>query len=157
MVKKIFAVLSSFPGGASLVLAESLSAGLCASTIAQVPGASKYLWGAFVCYTNKSKEKLLGVSSDLLKRHGAVSGEVVCALAEGALSRSSADFAIALSGEAGPRGMEAPVGDVWLAFVARNGNTEIQKLKLRGRRNSIRRQAVYRALKNFLCFLNSCV
>jgi len=106
----------------SIVTAESCTAGRLTTVLSQVPGASDHLHGGFVTYTKAHKAKALGVSSELLSRRGAVCGEVAVAMAEGALLRSPATLAVAITGVAGPDSDEDgnPVGLVCIA-VARNG------------------------------------
>lgn len=101
-----------------ITTAESCTGGLIASMLTQVAGASAFFEAGFVTYSNKMKTKLLGVPELLINKHGAVSQEVVIAMAQGALKNSSADLAIAVSGVAGPDGGsdEKPVGTVWIAW-----------------------------------------
>lgn len=98
--------------------AESCTGGLIASMLTREAGASASFEAGFVTYSNAMKSKLLGVPEQLLMKYGAVSQEVVIAMAQGALEKSSADLAIAVSGIAGPDGGsdEKPVGTVWLAW-----------------------------------------
>lgn len=105
-----------------ITTAESCTGGLIASMITQVPGSSALFEAGFVTYSNSMKSKLLGVPEQLLVEHGAVSEEVVIAMAQGALERSSADLAIAVSGIAGPEGgsEEKPVGTVCIAWGNKN-------------------------------------
>jgi nicotinamide-nucleotide amidase len=105
-----------------ITTAESCTGGLIASLITQVPGSSAFFEAGFVTYSNKMKTKMLGVPEELLNKHGAVSQEVVIAMAQGALENSSADLAIAVSGVAGPDGgsNEKPVGTVWLAWGSKD-------------------------------------
>ena len=104
--------------GASLTTAESCTGGLIASMLTRVPGSSDCFHAGFVTYSNAIKQSVLGVNEETLAAHGAVSEEVVREMAEGALRRSGADYAIAVSGIAGPDGgtVEKPVGTVWLAW-----------------------------------------
>jgi nicotinamide-nucleotide amidase len=108
--------------GATLATAESCTGGHLVNRLTNVPGASKVFLEGFVTYSNRSKSDLLGVPADLISTHGAVSEEVVRAMAEGALRKSGATFALATTGIAGPDGgtPEKPVGTVWLA-LARDG------------------------------------
>jgi len=101
-----------------ITTAESCTGGLIASMITREAGASALFEAGFVTYSNAMKTKLLGVSEQLLNEHGAVSKAVVIAMAQGALARSSADLAIAVSGIAGPDGgsEDKPVGTVWIAW-----------------------------------------
>jgi nicotinamide-nucleotide amidase len=106
----------------SIVTAESCTAGQLANVLSHAPGASKHLHGGFVTYTKANKTKALGVSGELLDRRGPVCGEVAVAMAEGALLRSPATLAVAVTGVAGPESDEHrnPVGLVCIA-VARHG------------------------------------
>lgn len=101
-----------------ITVAESCTGGLIASQITAIPGSSAVFEAGFVTYSNDMKEKLLNVPAKTLIDHGAVSKETVLAMAKGALARSNADFAIAVSGIAGPDGgtKEKPVGSVWIAW-----------------------------------------
>ena len=101
-----------------ITTAESCTGGLIASMLTQVAGASAFFEAGFVTYSNNMKTKLLGVPEQLLNKYGAVSQEVVIAMAQGALEKASADLAIAVSGIAGPGGGsdEKPVGTVWIAW-----------------------------------------
>ncbi|MFT7006495.1 MAG: nicotinamide-nucleotide amidase [Colwellia sp.] len=101
-----------------ITTAESCTGGLIASLLTNEAGASTSFEAGFVTYSNHMKTQLLDVSNTLLDQHGAVSEEVVMAMAQGALDKSSADFVIAVSGIAGPAGgsIEKPVGTVWIAW-----------------------------------------
>jgi nicotinamide-nucleotide amidase len=114
---------------ATLATAESCTGGLLANRLTNVPGASAVFLEGFVTYSNRSKTDLLSVSPDLITTHGAVSEEVVRAMAEGALRKSRATFALATTGIAGPDGgtPEKPVGTVWLALARDGGETEVWK------------------------------
>jgi nicotinamide-nucleotide amidase len=105
--------------GRRLGLAESCSGGLLASRITALPGASAYLAGGVVAYSNEAKTGLLGVDPQLIERHGAVSPQVAEAMANGALQRFEADVAVSITGIAGPEGGsdEKPVG--YVCFNAR--------------------------------------
>ncbi len=105
-----------------ITTAESCTGGMIASLLTNEAGASTCFEAGFVTYSNNMKTTLLDVSKKLLAQHGAVSEEVVLAMAQGALKKSSADFVIAVSGIAGPDGgsMEKPVGTVWLAWGHKN-------------------------------------
>ncbi|SRR5579884_1194001 len=109
----------------SIVTAESCTAGRLAALLSQAPGASDCLHGGFVAYTKANKTVALGVSSELLRRKGAVCPEVAVAMAEGALARSPADVAVAITGVAGPDRDEDgnPVGVVCIAVARRGGRT----------------------------------
>ena len=113
----------------TVVTAESCTGGLLACRLTNVPGASAVFLEGFIVYSNESKSELLGVSPELISDHGAVSGEVVLSMAEGALRRSGASYALATTGIAGPGGgtLEKPVGTVWLALSAQGQETEVWK------------------------------
>ena len=108
--------------GLTLATAESCTAGLAAKLLTDVPGSSAWMERGFVTYTNAAKVELLGVPEALLAEHGAVSEPVAEAMARGALERSPADLAIAITGIAGPDGgtTEKPVGTVCLAWGDRS-------------------------------------
>jgi nicotinamide-nucleotide amidase len=104
----------------TLTLAESCTGGLIANKITNVPGASAVFLGGVVSYSNSAKEKFLGVRAETLKRHGAVSEAVAREMAEGARKKFGADFAIAVTGIAGPTGgtKAKPVGTVFIGLVS---------------------------------------
>lgn len=108
--------------GATVTTAESCTGGLIASLLTRVPGSSEGFHAGFVTYSNAIKQSVLGVREGTLARHGAVSEEVVREMALGALQCAGADYAIAVSGIAGPDGgtAEKPVGTVWLAWGDRD-------------------------------------
>ncbi len=102
--------------------AESCTGGLIASKLTEVSGSSNSFEAGYVTYSNTMKTAMLGVPENVLQQHGAVSEAVVIAMAKGALLKSNADIAIAVSGIAGPSGGSAdkPVGTVWLAWGSIN-------------------------------------
>lgn len=108
--------------GNTVVTAESCTGGDIASRISSVPGCSSYYKGSVVAYSNEIKTNVLNVPSDLIVQFGAVSAEVVEAMAVGAKDLLQSDFAIATSGIAGPSGgtVEKPVGTVWIAVAYDN-------------------------------------
>jgi len=115
--------------GLSISTAESCTGGLLASRLTDVPGSSKAFNQGFVTYSNQSKHELLSVSEALLAEHGAVSEVVARAMAEGASLRTNSDFALALTGIAGPDGgtTEKPVGTVFIAMSERSKPTVCEK------------------------------
>ncbi|MDR0452332.1 MAG: CinA family protein [Treponema sp.] len=130
--------------GLKVVLAESCTAGLASSLLAEVGGASGALWGSYVVYTPEAKRAMLGLESAVLEKYGAVSRETALAMAEGALRRSGADIAAAVTGLAGPEGDGSgkPVGTVFIAGVCRAGGpAETREYRFAGSRNSIRLEA----------------
>jgi nicotinamide-nucleotide amidase len=108
--------------GATLTTAESCTGGLIASMLTRIPGASDGFQAGFVTYANNIKHAVLGVDNAVLATEGAVSEPVVQQMALGAMERSGADYAIAVSGIAGPEGgtQDKPVGTVWLAWGSPN-------------------------------------
>jgi nicotinamide-nucleotide amidase len=138
--------------GVKLASAESCTGGLIAAACTAVAGSSDWFERGFVTYSNEAKSEMLGVSPALLAAHGAVSLEVARAMAEGALTHSRAQLAVAVTGIAGPGGATPgkPVGTVWLA-VARIGKaTQCQLLQLTGDRSSIRDSTVHHALQRLI-------
>ena len=121
--------------GKKLSLAESCTGGLIASRITDISGASEVFTHGFVTYSNHAKQQLLGVNEVLLETHGAVSKEVALAMAEGALARSRADIAVAVTGIAGPTGgsESKPVGTVWIALATPRKRFAIKKFHPQGR------------------------
>ena len=112
----------------TLALAESCTGGNLAHRVTNVPGASAVFLGGVVSYANDVKEKFLGVRAETLQQHGAVSEAVAREMAEGARKKFGADFAIAVTGIAGPSGgtKEKPVGTVFVALAASAG-TEVKQ------------------------------
>ena len=113
--------------GSTLATAESCTGGLLANRITNVPGASAVFLEGFVTYSNEAKSALLGVPAELIAAHGAVSPEVVRAMAEGALQKSGARFVLATTGIAGPDGgtPDKPVGMVWLALAEKGSEITV--------------------------------
>lgn len=112
--------------GLRLATAESCTGGLVAAALTEIPGASDVFERGFVTYSNEAKRDMLGVPSPLIERHGAVSAEVARAMAQGAIDRSDADIAVAVTGVAGPGGgsVEKPVGLVHFACAQRGGTVD---------------------------------
>jgi nicotinamide-nucleotide amidase len=133
--------------GLRLATAESCTGGMVAERITSVPGASDVFAGSVVTYSNALKQHLLGVSDDLLERHGAVSAEVAAAMASGARIHLGADVAVAVTGIAGPDGgtPEKPVGLVYLHTASPDGERG-RELNLPGEREQIRRRSTVASL-----------
>jgi nicotinamide-nucleotide amidase len=112
----------------TLALAESCTGGYIANRITNIPGASAVFLGGLVTYSNESKQTFLGVNATTLRLHGAVSEPVAREMAEGARTRTTADFALAVTGIAGPSGgtAEKPVGTVFIGFATPEG-TRVQR------------------------------
>ena len=134
--------------GATLATAESCTGGLVAAACTELAGSSDWFERGFVTYSNAAKVELLGVPPALIAAHGAVSAEVALAMADGALAASSAGFAVAVTGIAGPGGGSElkPVGTVWLAVAQRGLPPRAELLNARGDRSAIRAAAVDHAL-----------
>ena len=118
LLSKAEALLKNYRrAGLTVVTAESCTGGLIGACLTEIAGSSDMVERGFITYSNEAKTDVLGVSVDLIAAHGAVSAEVVLAMAEGALAHSSADAAVAVTGIAGPGGgtAEKPVGLVFLA------------------------------------------
>ena len=133
--------------GKTVACAESLTGGMLASRLVDVPGASSVLGEAYVTYSNEAKMRLLGVSKDTLRQFGAVSAQCAREMAEGARRASGADFALSTTGIAGPDGgtPEKPVGLVYVGVASANG-CEAQEMHLRGERDWIRELTCVNAL-----------
>ncbi|HXF53491.1 MAG TPA: CinA family protein [Hyphomicrobiaceae bacterium] len=133
----------------TLATAESCTGGLLAGLLTEIAGASDVLERGWVTYSNEAKVEELGVEPALIAAHGAVSAEVAQAMAVGALDRSSADVAVAITGIAGPSGgtAEKPVGLVHLAALRRGRSPRHRELRLGniGRRQ-VRHQSIEAAL-----------
>jgi nicotinamide-nucleotide amidase len=129
--------------GHRLGLAESCSGGLLAARITDVPGASAYMAGSVVSYSNEAKAELLGVDPALIERHGAVSPEVAEAMARGALERFGADVAVSITGIAGPDGgtEEKPVGYVCFNARLADGTAIAREPVIPGGRADIRERS----------------
>jgi len=133
--------------GATLVVAESCTGGLVASRITDVPGSSRYFQGGYVTYSNELKQQLLGVPTEIIQQHGAVSEECAQAMAEGARKGSGADYALAVTGIAGPDGgtPQKPVGRIYIA-VADEQETICQQFDWPGTRSQFKQRTSQMAL-----------
>jgi PncC family amidohydrolase len=118
--------------GKKIAFAESCTGGLLMSSLTKFPGASSYMLGGIVCYSNEVKENLLNIESSLLKEFGAVSKECALAMAENLEKLSNSDIAIAVTGILGPSGFtpDKPVGTVWLAIKLKNQEPFSEKIPL---------------------------
>ena len=132
----------------TLATAESCTGGLIAHRITNVPGASKTFLGGVVAYSNEVKRIFLGVRTKTLSRHGAVSAAVAREMAVGAREKFGADFAIAVTGIAGPGGgtKSKPVGTVFIALADGSGTVLERKMYPSGR-VLFKRDTANRALK----------
>ncbi len=133
--------------GKTLATAESCTGGMIGQMITAVPGSSSYYLGGMITYHNNLKMSLLGVSEDLLKQHGAVSEPVARAMAQGCRARTGADYALSVTGIAGPDGgtAEKPVGLVHIA-LAHAGGTEHMRYAFPSSREIVRLRASLSAM-----------
>lgn len=137
--------------GKKVTIAESCTGGLIASFITRQSGSSTVFDGSLVTYSNRLKSNWLAVDTSILEKNGAVSEEVVNEMSEGALNVSDADYAISVSGIAGPDGgnQEKPVGTVYICVRSRH-KIQTQKMQLKGDRNYIQDQSALYAIKMLL-------
>ena len=137
--------------GTMIVTAESCTGGLVAGAITSIAGSSGWFERGFVTYSDLAKEQQLGVASSTIERFGAVSEETAKAMAQGAVRGSVAQWAVAVTGIAGPDGgsPDKPVGTVWFAWA---GPDHLQALKRQfdGDRAAVRRASVQVALEGLI-------
>ena len=139
-----------------LATAESCTGGMIAAACTDLTGSSNWFERGFVSYSNEAKTELLGVDAALIARCGAVSEEVVRAMAQGALQHSHAQVAVAVTGVAGPTGgsVAKPVGTVWFGWATPHGITsEVQHFA--GDRAAVRMATVLHALQTLLTLLQA--
>ena len=141
--------------GRRIATAESCTGGWIAKSLTDIAGSSQWLLEGFVTYSNEAKERTLGVARSVLKSQGAVSVGAARAMAAGALRRSGAQVAVAVTGIAGPGGAVPgkPVGTVWLAWAVQRGRRVhvVAELRhFRGDRETVRRKTVRAALAGVL-------
>jgi len=143
--------------GLMLATAESCTGGWISEAVTMVPGSSGWFERGFVTYTYISKREMLGVSEATLGSHGAVSEQTVREMAQGALDRSHAQVAVAVSGTAGPGGGTAdkPVGTICLAWALKDGGLRSETQHVAGDREAVRKQSVAHALKGVLLLLEA--
>ncbi|GIE27229.1 competence protein [Actinoplanes italicus] len=131
----------------TVATAESLTGGLVAATIVEIPGVSAVYRGGFVVYATDLKARLAGVPQELLDERGPVDGDVAAALAQGVRERCGADWGLATTGVAGPDPQDGkPVGLVYVAVADRAGAT-VRELKLDGNREAVRTESVTAVLQ----------
>ncbi len=143
--------------GRSVATAESCTGGWLGAVLTSIPGSSLWYERGFVSYSNMAKREMLGVKTETLTRHGAVSEPTARAMAEGALAHSHADLTVAITGIAGPAGgtPEKPVGTVCFAWAARKQPTQTRTQRFAGDREAVRRQAIKVALEGLSTLLSS--
>ncbi len=144
-------VTSLKQSGMRICCAESCTGGMIAAAITDIAGSSAVFSRGFVTYSNQAKINMLGVKPETLNLHGAVSGQTVSEMASGAITASEdeADFAVAVSGIAGPDGgtVEKPVGLVYICVLKKGEVGQVTRYVFDGDRQSIRTQTVEKALK----------
>ena len=133
--------------GLTVATAESCTGGLIAAALTAVAGSSDVVDRGFVTYSNAAKAEMLGVPADLIAAHGAVSEPVAARMAGGALDRSAAGVAVAVTGVAGPGGgsAEKPVGLVWFGVARRGGPAWTERAVFPGDRGAVREATVAHA------------
>jgi nicotinamide-nucleotide amidase len=141
---------------ATVAVAESCTGGLLGARLSARPGSSDYFSGGVITYSNEVKMELLGVPPGMLAEYGAVSDEVAGAMAEGVRAATGADYALAVTGVAGPGGgtPDKPVGLVYTACAGPNG-TEVARGHFPGDRAAVRDYSVTRALHLLLAYLGA--
>jgi len=134
--------------GQTVAVAESCTGGMIGSLLTDVAGSSAYFLGGVIAYANAEKERALGVDAAILEEHGAVSAETVAAMAAGCRERLGSDWAIAVSGIAGPDGGTEvkPVGTVWVGLAGPDGIESTRRFMWPGDRERVRRLAAFAAL-----------
>jgi nicotinamide-nucleotide amidase len=134
--------------GLSVAVAESCTGGLLAARLTERPGASAYVAGGVVAYSDHVKESIVGVAHELLAQHGAVSAEAALALADGARARFGAEVGIGVTGIAGPGGGSEgkPVGTVWVALRADDGRQIVRRALFPGSRSEVRERTTTLAM-----------
>ncbi len=139
-----------------LATAESCTGGLLSATLVAFAGISEVFKGGVISYSNYAKEVLLGVDPRILAEKGAVSEEVARMMAEGARQKLQADYAIGITGIAGPEGgtNEKPVGLVYVGYASPN-ECKVGKYQFFGSRNEIQQATVSEALTQLLLFIKS--
>ncbi len=142
--------------GEFLACAESCTGGSLAAILTSLPGSSAWFDRGFVTYSNRAKIEMLGVPALLIANHGAVSAEIVRAMAEGAMEHSGAQVTVAITGIAGPSGgsPDKPVGTVWIGWSRRGRSTRATRYVFSGNRNAVRYESVNAALLGLHALIN---
>jgi PncC family amidohydrolase len=140
--------------GVTVGTAESCTGGLVGHALTAIPGSSDYYLGGVISYSDVLKRTLLGVPDEVLERHGAVSPEVALAMARGARERLGCDFAVSVTGVAGPGGgSEAkPVGLTWVAAAGPAGH-DVQRYRWNGDRTANKERSAEAALQLLLALI----
>lgn len=142
-----------------MAVAESCTGGLISTWLTDKAGSSVWFDCGLVTYSNAAKHDLLGVSEEVLERHGAVSAVTVMAMTQGLLNRSSVDWTLAVSGIAGPdRGSpDKPVGTVWIAWQGTTAAPSCSRFLFTGDRAAVRFQAALAALDGLQTLMEAVV
>lgn len=140
--------------GKTIAVAESCSGGICSLLLTSLSGSSKYFLLGIITYSNASKIKILGIPASLIKTKGAVSKETALTMAQSVRLLADSDYAISITGIAGPTGATPgkPVGTVFIGIAGRN-KAVAKKYLLRGNRSTIRKQAAFKCLSLLNTFL----
>ena len=147
----------------TITTAESCTGGGISAAITEVAGSSAYFQRAFITYSNEAKAEMLGIPSNKIEQHGAVSQFTVEAMAQQALTKAQANVAIAVSGIAGPSGgsIEKPIGTVWLAIAIQylldgklKSTVYSHCFKFSGSRRDVRDETIISSLNNALELIN---
>lgn len=138
--------------GQRLATAESCTGGWVAQCLTAIAGSSNWFERGFVTYSNEAKQEMLGIDAQTLLTHGAVSETTAGAMASGALRHSRADWALSITGIAGPSGGSAdkPVGMVCFGWAGPDSLTEVETRIFPGNREAVRSQSVAHALGGLL-------
>lgn len=133
----------------TISVAESCTGGLLAGALTQVPGASSAFYGGFITYADQAKTRMIGVSARTIRDYGAVSEQVARAMADGARNTARTDYAISVTGIAGPSGASErkPIGLVYIAVATDHDTLVIEKRFGDLGRDEIRAQTVKSALE----------
>ena len=152
LVQKLAEELSQ--RGKKLTTAESCTGGLIAKTLTDLAGSSAWFDRGFVTYSNEAKTEMISVPASTIEQYGAVSEPVVNAMVTGALKHSAADYAIAVTGVAGPGGgsVEKPVGTVWIGIGSKH-QVIARKYVFPGDRDAVRQATLETALEGLLSMI----
>ncbi len=140
--------------GKSVATAESCSCGRIAMLLSEFPGSSEYFKGGIVCYTDEMKAQYLKVDAALLKEKTAVCEEVAVAMVQGAIDMFQSDYALAMTGVAGPGGATAenPVGSIWIAWGRKDDVHTFHQVTNNGRDMNVQK-AVDNVVWQFMAYL----
>jgi len=140
-----------------IAAAESCTGGLISAAFTHIPGSSAWFWGAVVAYDNSIKQNVLGVSNKTLQEFGAVSPQTIEEMLEGTLNLFKTEWAVAVSGIAGPGGAtcDKPVGTVFIGVLRKGETAQISHNLFSGNREEIRCQTVYKAIDMLLSYFLS--